>query len=123
AREILAGVSTAITESEWEVEVQGHTDNVPISNGLLYPSNWHLGAARAVSVVQYLQEISDAIPQRFMATSFGEYRPVADNNSPEGRRQNRRVEIYLRDTKIVDESIQNDPEVDFVTIENEILEL
>ena len=79
-----------------EAEVQGHTDNVPISSNSYYKTNWHLGASRAVSVVQYIRERSDLDPKRFKASSYGEFLPVATNVTAEGRSRNRRVEIYVR---------------------------
>lgn len=97
AEEVLDKVGELITERIQQIEVQGHTDNVPLSGNNLHHTNWHLGAARAVSVLQYLQMSANCPPDIFEATSFGEYRPVADNDTPEGRRENRRVEIYLRD--------------------------
>ena len=77
------------------VEVQGHTDSVPI-NGEKFNSNWHLGAARAVTVVQYLVNAADMPSEDFKASSYGENKPVATNITTEGRLQNRRVEIYIR---------------------------
>jgi len=78
-----------------EVKVHGHTDNVPISDSSRYRSNWHLGAARAVSVVLFLKRHSKLVPKKFEASSYGKYRPVASNDTPDGRRKNRRVEIYI----------------------------
>src|SRR5699024_5112218 len=71
----------AETMGDWvdEIEVQGHTDNVPIASSSFYRSNWHLGAARSVSVVQFLQEQADIAPEHYKASSFGEYRPVVTN--------------------------------------------
>ncbi len=120
AREILSEVAKSIDTGRWEIEVQGHTDNVPISGGSIHQTNWHLGAARAVSVLQYIQERADIEPELFQATSFGEYRPVAPNNTPEGRRANRRVEIYLKD-KTIDEVI--DEESEPLTLETSFNEL
>ncbi|MEX0722414.1 MAG: flagellar motor protein MotB [Gracilimonas sp.] len=94
---ILKDVAEKIDENVIEIEVQGHTDNVPIRGNSIHKTNWHLGAARSVSVVQFLQENSEIIPSNFKASSFGEYDPIADNETETGRRKNRRVEIYLRD--------------------------
>ncbi|WP_428236492.1 OmpA/MotB family protein [Gracilimonas sp.] len=96
AKIVLQQVAEVLGEREIDIEVQGHTDNVPISN-ILFQSNWHLGAARSVSVVQYLQAQADMAPSHFKASSFGEYRPVSENETADGRRRNRRVEIYLKD--------------------------
>ena len=76
------------------IHVEGHTDNVPIKT-LAYPSNWELSAARAASVVEYLARQGVA-PERLAAIGYGEFRPINDNDSEEGRRNNRRVTLVLR---------------------------
>lgn len=96
AKVVLKEIASVFDEEVRDVKVQGHTDNVPISNRTGYRSNWHLGAARAVSVVLFIRNNSTVHPRRFEASSFGEYKPVATNETPQGRRQNRRVEIYVR---------------------------
>lgn len=75
------------------IQVEGFTDNVPISNRI-YHSNWELSAARAASVVQFLgtQGVS---PERLAAVGRGEYQPIADNATPEGRAANRRVTLMV----------------------------
>lgn len=95
AQLVLAEIAGVFGETISFTEVQGHTDNVPISQNSFYMSNWHLGAARAVSVVEFIRERSILNPDMFKASSFGEYRPVATNETVEGRRRNRRVEIYV----------------------------
>jgi chemotaxis protein MotB len=76
------------------VEVQGHTDNVPIHSGR-YPTNWELAGARASRVVRFLEQQGVA-PERLCAISHGEYAPVAPNDSAAGRAKNRRIEITLK---------------------------
>ncbi len=77
-----------------EVEVCGHTDNVPIKYSS-YKSNWHLSCARAVAVVEYL--IAEGFdPQTLRASGFSDTRPVASNSTPAGRSKNRRAEIVVR---------------------------
>ena len=80
-----------------QIRVEGHTDNVPISPRLqdVYPSNWDLAAARAINVVRFLEREVGIPAERLQATSFGEYRPVASNETPRGRAQNRRIQIVL----------------------------
>ena len=78
-----------------EVQIGGHTDNVPISGGGRYPDNWSLSAARAVNVVQFLENEVGLDPSRISAVGYGEHRPVAGNDSAEGRARNRRIEIVL----------------------------
>lgn len=82
-----------------QIIVEGHTDNVPIRT-FLYPSNWELSVARAVSVARYLVEVHDLSPRRFVATGYGEYHPLDTNETPEGRARNRRVSIVISITKI-----------------------
>ena len=95
-RELLQKVSTRLQEVPHRVEVQGHSDNVPISRRLAgrYPTNWELAGARASQVVRVLAE-SGVAPDRLVASSYGPFHPVAANDSPEGRASNRRIEIRL----------------------------
>lgn len=78
------------------VKVEGHTDNRPIST-FRYPSNWELSGARAGSVIRYLVENHHLDPDRFIATGYGETRPIAPNDTPENLRKNRRVVIVITD--------------------------
>jgi len=87
----VAEVLAQIPDRRYQVE--GHTDNVPISTER-FPSNWELAAARAITVVHALQE-GGVPPDRVSAASYGEYQPVGDNTTPEGRANNRRIEIVL----------------------------
>lgn len=75
------------------IRVEGHTDNVPIKTAR-FPSNWELSAARAIAVVRILQD--DGVdPALLAAAGYASYQPVASNDTPEGRAQNRRIEISL----------------------------
>ena len=79
------------------IQVEGHTDNVPIVSSLRkkFPTNWELSTARATEVVRYLQEAGGIEPVLLSATGYSEYQPVAPNNTSEGKRKNRRIEIVL----------------------------
>jgi chemotaxis protein MotB len=79
------------------INVEGHTDNVPIGPELArrYPTNWELSAARATNVARYLEEKIGIDPTVLSATGYGEYQPVASNESEEGQARNRRIEIVL----------------------------
>jgi chemotaxis protein MotB len=82
--------------ADQEIIVAGYTDNVQIGGNLarIYPTNWELSAARAISVVKIL--VDDGVdPGVLGACGYSEYRPVADNETPEGRAENRRMEIIL----------------------------
>ena len=77
-----------------DIQVEGHSDATPISTAR-FPSNWELSAARAGSVARYFQ--GDGLtPERIAATGYGEFHPLAANDTAEGRAKNRRVEIFLR---------------------------
>lgn len=85
------------------IRVEGHTDNVPISKSLqsTYPTNWELSAARATTVVRFLQEFAGVPPQMLVAAGFGEYRPIAPNDTPENKQKNRRIEIVLQNRDVM----------------------
>jgi chemotaxis protein MotB len=89
------------------VRVVGHTDNVPIKTKT-FPSNWELSVARATTVVRYLQE-TGVPPDRMVASGRAEYQPVADNDTPEGRKKNRRIEITLIDRNLAQEIAPDKP--------------
>jgi len=78
------------------IRIEGHTDNVQIKGKLAkqYPTNWELSAARSLNVTKYLQQ-QGIDPSLLSATAFGEYKPVATNDTPEGRAKNRRIAIIL----------------------------
>src|SRR5690606_19407193 len=75
------------------VQVEGYTDNVPIKSAL-YPSNWELSTARASAIVKLLA-LKGVAPTRSSAVGFGEFQPIADNATGEGRAQNRRVVLMI----------------------------
>jgi len=79
---------------ELNVGIEGHTDNEPIRfSG--WKSNWELSTSRALSVLHYLVNKKGIAPQRLSAIGYGEYRPVASNDTKEDRRLNRRVEVVI----------------------------
>ena len=81
------------TVADLNVGIEGHTDNQPIKRSG-WKSNWELSTARALSVLHYLSDKSVAEP-RLAAIGYGEYKPVASNDTKEGRQKNRRVEIVI----------------------------
>ncbi|MDP2168454.1 MAG: OmpA family protein [Thermodesulfovibrionales bacterium] len=80
-----------------QIKVEGHTDNVPIGSRLTekFLTNWELSTGRATNVVRYLQENAGIDPGKLIAAGYGEHRPVASNNTDEGKAKNRRIEIVL----------------------------
>jgi chemotaxis protein MotB len=95
-RKVIGKVAERLATASQRIEVQGHTDDAGIRGSLAqrYPSNWELAGARAASVVRLLAE-HGVPPHRMSAVSFGQYRSVAPNDTPEGRARNRRIEIRL----------------------------
>ena len=76
------------------IEIEGHTDNVPISNSK-YESNDVLSMYRALSVADYIRSITNLDASLLKSSGRGEYVPIADNATPEGRARNRRVEVKI----------------------------
>ncbi|WP_018921747.1 flagellar motor protein MotS [Salsuginibacillus kocurii] len=102
AEPFLSKVSTLLNNVSNMVEVEGHTDDRPISTER-YPSNWELSGARASSVIRYLTEEEGLPGDRFVATGYGDTRPVAPNDSEENLRQNRRVVLIVSDPSYEEE--------------------
>ncbi len=82
------------TVRDLNVGIEGHTDNIPIKYSS-WKSNWELSGTRAMSVLHYLNDDKGLDPNRLSATGYGEYHPVASNDTIEGRQKNRRVEIVI----------------------------
>ena len=83
------------------IRIEGHTDNIPM-NSDLFPSNWDLSSARAVNVVRLFVNNANASPEKLIAVGYGEYRPIADNATEEGRAKNRRIDIIVLSEKYND---------------------
>jgi len=94
AKPFLKRIAMLLVEAEGTpIRVEGHTDNTPIRTEK-YPSNWELAAARACSVVRFFASVG-VNPYRMSAVSYGEYKPLVPNNSPQNRAKNRRIEIFI----------------------------
>jgi chemotaxis protein MotB len=94
---VLAKVADSLKNiTDKRIEIQGHTDDRKITGSLKkkYPTNWELSAARATTVVRILQD-NGVDPEKLSAAGYGEYHPETSNETPEGRQQNRRIEIVL----------------------------
>ena len=93
---ILRGVIDEIPDGiDWVLQVDGHTDDVPIIDGARFQDNWELSQARALSVVRYLSNEVGFPPERLSANGYGEYQPVNPADTPAARAQNRRIELKL----------------------------
>lgn len=91
---VLDKVASTLTRYPRIIRIEGHTDNVPINNKK-FPSNWELSAARAINVAKYFLNSHNIPPGRISTIGYAEFKPVAPNDTPEGRAKNRRVDIVL----------------------------
>lgn len=98
AKATLTQISAILKKYNKKIKIEGHTDNIPIQHGK-YENNWELSSARAISVVRFL---SSEIPvnkrigqQNFEVSGYGEYRPIAPNDTEQNRQKNRRIEVLI----------------------------
>ncbi len=96
AYSILDKVARILKENvpDLNVGIEGHTDNIAITRSN-WKSNWELSTARALSVLHYMENKEGISPERLSAIGYGEYHPVASNDTAAGRKNNRRVEIVI----------------------------
>jgi len=90
---VLDELAALLDTSNFQIIIEGHTDNIPINNEQ-FRSNWELSAARSVAVVEYFVDLG-LDPKRFTSVAYGEYRPLEPNITSEGRAKNRRVEVFI----------------------------
>lgn len=103
ASEKLTRIARVLSRPGLELRVEGHSDNQPIHTDE-FRSNWELSTARAMAVLTLLVDHAGFDPTRISASGYGQYRPTADNSTPEGRRMNRRVDLVVvaaRNNRIV----------------------
>ena len=93
AQQPIAEIAAVLREVPNRIQVEGFTDNRPISTPV-YPSNWELSAARSANVVNLLMK-NGVRPERMSAVGYGEFQPIADNGTEQGRMQNRRVVLVI----------------------------
>jgi len=91
---LLLKIGEVLAKTRGEIIIAGHTDNVPLIGGP-FRSNLGLSMARAGTVAEYLLKSTSINPKKLSTMGFGEYRPLASNDTAEGRRKNRRVEIIV----------------------------
>lgn len=104
---VLGLIAEIIKGTDRLVNVEGHTDNQPTVGSLIY-SNWELSTLRATSTVRLLVEMFGIDPKRLTASGFAHYRPVADNNTADGRSQNRRVEIIMLNASMANDLLEDE---------------
>lgn len=96
--ETLNEVANILNTADNYIRIEGHTDNTPIRRSN-YASNWELSTARAVNVVKLFINQNNFPPEKLIAVGYGEYKPVADNETAEGRSSNRRIDIIVLSAK------------------------
>jgi len=102
---IIEKIARIMDDHENAMLVEGHTDNVPIRSST-FPSNWELSAARAASVVRYLA-LEGVSASRMGAMGYGEFQPVARNDTTAGKRKNRRVVLLISKSNDIRQSLMN----------------
>jgi chemotaxis protein MotB len=105
-RPVLAKISNIVRNVPNFTRIEGHTDGSAIvqPKGEGYKSNWELSSARSLAVLQHLTDEESVNPKQLSSVAFGEYRPLDDNNTPEGRAYNRRVDIVILKERFIEES-------------------
>ena len=98
AAEKIGRIAQVLAKPGLELRVQGHSDDQPIHTAQ-FRSNWELSTARAMTVLELLVDETGFDPTKIAAAEYGQYRPVADNATPEGRRMNRRVDLIVVQTR------------------------
>lgn len=96
---ILDKIAESLKNMDNMLRIEGHSDNIPIASSK-YPSNWELSTARASWIVNYFVEKYAIDPFRMSAAGYGEFHPIASNETPEGRALNRRVDIIVLRKKL-----------------------
>lgn len=91
---VMAELSLILKGIPNKVLIEGHTDNLPVRSSR-YRSNWEISTLRAVSVLRLFIEKFGLPPERFIVAGYGEYKPLRENTTPEGRAKNRRVDIVI----------------------------
>lgn len=94
SKQVLHQLAEIIRDLPNDIRIEGHTDNVKI-NSAIYPSNWHLSVNRALNTAYYLMEYEKLLPEKLSIVGYSEFKPIADNSTPEGRSKNRRVDIVI----------------------------
>ena len=118
AMNVLDAITVILKSIPNHIRFEGHTDNVPIKTPK-YPSNWELSVSRATTCVRYLIEHHNFSPDKISALGYGEYRPIAGNDTSEGRAKNRRVDIVIlswedrmNEPKAKDSKVENNEKIE-----------
>lgn len=94
AKDILKRISSMIFTIHNDIRIEGHSDNTPLKPDVLY-TNWHLSLNRAVRTAEFIMDTENINPERISIMGMADKYPIASNDTPEGRSQNRRVDIVV----------------------------
>ncbi|MDF2962062.1 MAG: flagellar motor protein [Paenibacillus sp.] len=92
---VLNQLATLLPTLNTTISIEGHTDNIPLATGSIYRDNWGLSNERSLSVLRYFINNSGMDPKKLISTGYADTRPVVDNDTPDNRSKNRRVEIVV----------------------------
>lgn len=104
---VLAKVGNIIKHVPNFVRIEGHTDNRQVTPGMIkegFKTNWYLSSARSLAVLEHLTDSEAVESKQVSSAAYGEFRPIEDNNTPEGRAYNRRVDIVILKERYLQES-------------------
>jgi chemotaxis protein MotB len=94
-KNVLNKVAPILAKLPNDILIEGHTDNIPIHN-TSFDSNWELSTSRATNILKYLVAHDSLPPERLSAVGYGEYKPIAANDTPDNRLKNRRVVFFIK---------------------------
>jgi len=97
----LRQIAASLSRTPYDLRIEGHTDNIPIHNPQ-FDSNWELSTARATGIARLLLSLNAMSADRLSAAGYAEFHPVASNDSPDGRAQNRRVDLVVQPRTRID---------------------
>jgi len=97
----LRQIAAALSASPYDVRVEGHTDNLPIHSGQ-FASNWELSSARATRIARLLLDLHAVQAEKLSAAGYAEFHPVDTNDTPQGRANNRRVDLVIQPRSKID---------------------
>ncbi len=104
----LRQIAATLGRTPYDVRIEGHTDNVPIHNAQ-FDSNWELSTARATQIARVFLELKAIPPDHLSAAGYAQYHPVASNDTPQGRAQNRRVDLVVLPRSKINFAAPNPP--------------
>ena len=95
SKDLLEKLEPLLKEKSRNIRVEGHTDNVPLASSSKYQDNWELSTARATRVASFIIDNKMVKPSLISVSGYSQYKPVAENNTPENKAKNRRVDVVL----------------------------